>query len=285
MRLLLFRHLWGVSGSWEEVFPKFKAAGYHGIETSVPPPEDCERLQRLLSQHGLELILQVFTSGETVDAHLESFRRQIEEARLLRPHLINAHSGRDAWDESEALRFFERALAIEDAAGVTVAHETHRGRILFQPWICRRLLAQFKRLQLCCDYSHWVCVCERLLEDQHEILQQCASRCVHLHARVGYEQGPQVSDPRAPEYAAQLAAHESWWRMIWDAQDGRGDETSTLTPEFGPPGYAHTLPFTGMPVSDVWEICDWQARRQAANFVRREANVHATTAAVPSPKG
>ena len=29
------------------------------------------------------------------------------------------------------------------------------------------------------------------------------------------------------------------------AQRRRGDRVSTLTPEFGPPPYLHTLPFTG----------------------------------------
>lgn len=271
MKLLLFRHLWGVSGTWEEVFPQFKAAGYHGIESELPPPTERERFQRLLDQYGFKLILQINTGGETVAAHVESFRRQVLEARRLQPHLINTHSGRDAWAENDAGRYFEQVLAIEAEAGVIVAHETHRGRVLFSPWICSRLLTRFEQLKLTCDYSHWVCVCERLLQDQLPILQQCATRSAHIHARVGYEQGPQVTDPRAPEYAAHLAAHESWWRMIWGAQAARGLEFSSLTPEFGPPAYAHTLPYTGEPVSNVWEICDWQARRQAANFARRKA--------------
>jgi hypothetical protein len=129
-------------------------------------------------------------------------------------------------------------------------------------------LARFASLKLCCDYSHWVCVCERLIDDELGILRKCATRCLHLHARVGYEQGPQVPDPRAPEYERHLAAHERWWRLVWQAQRKRGDAVSTLTPEFGPPLYQHTLPFTAVAVSNLWEICDWQAARQAANFAR-----------------
>jgi hypothetical protein len=41
---------------------------------------------------------------------------------------------------------------------------------------------------------------------------------------------------------------------------------SSLTPEFGPPPYLHTLPFTQAPVADLAEMCDWMARRQAARF-------------------
>ena len=266
MRLRLIRHLWGVPGEWEDLFPQFRDLGFVGVEAALPPAPERRRLRRLLKQHRFDFIPQIFTDGETVTTHVESFRRQLGEAARLSPLFVNAHSGRDAWTESEASQFFEQALAIEKSSGVAVAHETHRGRILFNPWITSRLLERFEPLKLCCDFSHWVCVGERLIDDQFEIIRQCATRCLHLHARVGYEQGPQVPDPRAPEYAVHLAAHERWWQLIWDAQKKRGDKSSMLTPEFGPPAYLHTLPFTNVPVSDLWEICHWQARRQAENF-------------------
>jgi len=266
MKLLLIRHLWGVTGKWEEVFPKFHQLGFAGIEAALPAAKERRPLRRLLTEHQFRFIPQIFTAGANVAAHLKSFRRQVGEAASLSPLLINAHSGQDAWSESEASRFFEAALGLEQSAGIPIAHETHRGRILFNPWITSRLLERFETLKLCCDFSHWVCVGERLIDDQLHIIRQSAARCLHLHARVGYEQGPQVPDPRAPEFAAHLAAHERWWRLVWDAQQKRGDESSTLTPEFGPPGYLHTLPFTQAPVSDLWEICHWQALRQKTNF-------------------
>jgi hypothetical protein len=269
MNLMLFRHLWGVFGQWEDVFPVFKAAGYHGIESRMPEPKDSQRFLSLLETYGFEFIPQIFSQGETVEAHVESFREQLDRAKSFRPRLVNAHSGRDAFSEEERVRFFERALQLEAEAGIPVAHETHRGRILFTPWTTAHLLKRFPSLKLCCDFSHWVCVCERLLEDQAPVLRQCAARCIHLHARVGYEQGPQVPDPRAPEYARHLEAHERWWGLVWEAQAQRCDAVSTLTPEFGPPGYLHTLPFTNVPVSDLAEICNWQARRQADNFAAR----------------
>jgi sugar phosphate isomerase/epimerase len=269
MKLILIRHLWGVNGPWEQVFPQFQQAGYGGVEGRVPPSGERKRFRALLQEHGFEFIPQIFTQGHTVAEHVESFRVHVAEAAALQPRLINAHSGRDAFTNAESGRFFGEALRIEAEAGVPVAHETHRGRILFNPWITSRLLQEFGALKLCCDFSHWVCVCERLLDDARPILRQCAARCLHLHARVGYEQGPQVPDPRAPEYRRHLAAHERWWRLVWQAQQQRGDRVSTLTPEFGPPAYLHTLPFTQVPVSDLREICDWQARRQAANFTRR----------------
>lgn len=266
MRLLLIRHLWGVNGEWEDLFPKFKQLGYQGIEAPLPSIEDRSRFRALLDSHGFEYIPQIFTLGDSVEDHVCSFRAQLGSALELRPHLINAHSGLDSWDESDSNRFYERALVIQSELKASVAHETHRGRVFFNPWITSRILTRFPELKLCCDFSHWVCVAERLLDDQEHILHQCAQHCRHLHARVGYEQGPQVPDPRAPEYQVHLAAHERWWQMIWDAQAAQGCQTSPLTPEFGPPFYQHTLPFTNAPVSDLWQICDWQAARQASNF-------------------
>ena len=266
MKLLLIRHLWGVTGNREELFPQFRELGFGGIEAALPAPRERRPLRRLLTRHKFEFIPQIFTAGTSVAAHIESFRRQVGEAAGMSPVFINAHSGLDAWSESESSRFFEAALAVEQAGGIRIAHETHRGRILFNPWITSRLLERFEPLKLCCDFSHWVCVAERLIDDQLEIIRQSAARCLHLHARVGYEQGPQVPDPRAPEYAAHLAAHERWWRLVWDAQKKRGDRVSTLTPEFGPPRYLHTLPFTNAPVSNLWDICHWQAVRQREGF-------------------
>jgi sugar phosphate isomerase/epimerase len=268
MKLWVMRHLWGVTESWDEVFPKLQESGYVGIEAGLPAPEERERFQRLLERYGFEYIPQIFTQGNTLEEHLESFGQAMATAALFNPKFINCHSGRDAWSEAESIKFFEQALNIEAQAQLPVAHETHRGRILYNPWITSRLLTQFADLKLCCDFSHWVCVCERIIDDQLDILRQCSQHCLHIHARIGYGEGPQVPDPRAPEYQAEVEAHERWWELMWEGQAARGFEVTTLTPEFGPPSYLHTLPYTNVPVADLWEICNWQANRQAANFAR-----------------
>lgn len=266
MKLQLIRHTWGTHGPLTELLPSFKAAGYQGVETGVPATEDRGVLLDLIASNRFTLILQIASRGGTVDDHLDSFDRQLQQASACRPAMINAHSGRDSWTESEAERFFTRVLELEAACGIPVVHETHRSRILYNPWSTARMLDRFPNLKLCCDFSHWVCVSESLLEDHEDIIRQCAERCHHLHARVGHEQGPQVSDPAAPEYARHLAAHEAWWRMIWEAQARRGDTVSTLVPEFGPPPYAPTYPGTDSPLRDVAEVCDWMARRQLDRF-------------------
>jgi hypothetical protein len=266
MELVLVRHLWGVNRRWEEAFPQFRAQGFTAIECALPPAEARAHLRGLLDQHGFPWIAQIFTAGTGVDQHLDSFRAQIRAARELRPRFINAHTGSDAWSMDEMRRFYDAALAIEREEGMAVCHETHRGRCFYSPWVTRDVLLACPALRVCCDFSHWVCVAERLIDSELAIIRLCAERALHVHARVGYEQGPQVPDPRAAEYQRHLEAHERWWDLVWDVQRGRGVQGMTLTPEFGPPDYLHTQPHTGAPVADLWDICTWMGRRQAARF-------------------
>lgn len=266
MELVTYRHLWGVDENWETVFPKIKEAGYDGIETHLLPGKaDRTRFRSLLAEHDFRFITMIFTAGNSVEEHLASFESQIAEALEFKPVLINCHSGRDEWPEKHRIEFFEQALSIEKKYDAVVAHETHRGRILYNPWSTSDLLDRFNDLKLCCDFSHWVCVCERLF-DEPEIIEKCAARTMHLHARVGYEEGPQVPDPRAPEFEHHLHTHEGWWDKIWASQKARGMNETNLTPEFGPPPYLHALPHTEAPVASLWDICNWQAERQRRRF-------------------
>jgi sugar phosphate isomerase/epimerase len=266
MDLLLFRHLWGVTESWEDVFPRIKEEGFAGIETVLPEADRRDLFLELLDAHGFEYVAAILTAGATVEDHLASFREQMAAAAALKPRFVNCHSGRDSWTFDESARFYAEALAIEAQMGLPVAHETHRGRVFYNPWTTAALLRQFDTLKLCCDLSHWVCVCERLLDEATDDMGLYADRCLHIHARVGYEEGPQVPDPRAPEFKRHLESHEAWWTRIWQSQRARGMRSSTLTPEYGPPMYMHTLPYTSAPVADVWEICLWQAQREAGRF-------------------
>lgn len=266
MQLNRFRSLWGVEESLESVLPKIKSAGYAGVE--CPLPENAETFQNLLQKNNLKYIPLIFTSGSSVQEHLQTFQTEIQKANQFHPQLINSHSGKDAWNESQRREFFSGVVDIEKQNQVQVSHETHRGRILFNPWVTRDVLTEFPSLNLCCDFSHWVCVCERLLNDEEEIIRLAAKHCLHIHGRVGYEEGPQVPDPRAPEYQNHLHAHESWWQIIWDEQHKRGFDVSTFTAEYGPPDYMHTLPHSREPVANLWDICEWQATRAQENFKR-----------------
>jgi hypothetical protein len=272
MRLQLVRHLWGVDQThgWHHYLPRWREVGYGAVEVSLRKMRDRAGSLRLLKDNGLPWIPQIFSRdfvpGGTVREHLDSLQRQIEECLDAKPLFFNAHSGSDTWSLPQAEEFYGQMLDLERRFGVPIAHETHRLRYFGNPWTTRPILERFPTLKLTCDFSHWVCVAERLLEDCGEIIQLAADHCYHLHARVGYEEGPQVSDPRASEWARHLAVHEQWWDVIWASQKRRGMAVTTLTPEFGPAPYLHLLPYTQTPVADLADICDWMARRESARF-------------------
>jgi hypothetical protein len=269
MRLQLVRTLWGLDQPWEELFPKFQSEGFSAVEWVMPQPEDLPRWNDLLQQHGFGFIAMGSTYGATVGDHIQIFRQQIERARKDGASLYNCHSGSDLFSLADAKVYFDEVLKIEESVGIPVAHETHRKRLLFHPLQARDLLNAHPTLKICADFSHWVCVCGRLLEDCQDIIDLAASRTIHIHARVGYSDGPQVSDPRAPEYLTNVLAHEKWWDAIWDSQQARGMAVSTLNAEFGPANYMHLLPYTQQPVVDLWEVTKWMADRQAARFADR----------------
>jgi sugar phosphate isomerase/epimerase len=274
MKLKLVRHLWGVEGThgYAQYLPRWREAGYEAVEASIRLVPDRARFLRFLKESDLQWVPQVysrdFVPGGTVREHLDSLRQQIEECLGHQPLFLNAHSGSDAWSLAQAEDFYGAALALERELGIILSHETHRSRYFGNPWTTHPILKRYPDLKLTCDFSHWVCVAERLLPDCGEIIRLAAHHCHHVHARVGFEEGPQVSDPRAPEWEQHLAIHEGWWHQIWDSQKQRGVTVSTLTPEFGPAPYLQLLPFTQAPVADLADICDWMARREKAGFER-----------------
>jgi hypothetical protein len=39
-----------------------------------------------------------------------------------------------------------------------------------------------------------------------------------------------------------------------------------VVPEYGPPPYLPTIPYTGAPVADLWAICEWARERLRARY-------------------
>lgn len=238
------------------------------------------KLQQTLTKHSLDYIGMIFTDVsfkplKTVKEHVAEFERQLAETMPLKPILVNVHGGRDSWPQAEALSYFDAVLSIAEKYNVNIVHETHRSRILFNPWATLDYVKRIPNLQLCADLSHFVCVAERLTwdDDDYHILDQIAPRVRHIHARVGQEQAPQVSDPRAPEWLNHVHTHESWWQQIWSAQAAQGASFITMTPEYGPTPYLPALPYSGTPVTNLNEIIDWQAQRLVSHFTTKPSSV------------
>ena len=277
MRLQLFRSLWTNGFNLDAALADCRTGAFDGVEGPVPDkPAARGVFVAKLREAGVPFIAEIATGGGYVpsvsspEEQLAEFHAKVEAALECAPLFLTVLAGRDAWPLEQSVDFFGRAIAVAHELGVAASFETHRGRPTFNPWATAALLAQLPALSLTCDFSHWCCVCERLvLDDEPDLLARCAARARHIHVRVGYAQGPQVPHPAAPEYRMALEAHERWWRVLWSAQEGAGKNLSTMTPEFGPDGYLQTQPFTAMPAANLDEINRWMAVRQREHFARR----------------
>jgi hypothetical protein len=204
--------------------------------------------------------------------HLTSLENKLIHSAALNPIFITCLAGCDAWPEKTSLEFFQRAMELADNYNLKISFETHRSRSLFNPWVTQRIVEQLPDILLTVDFSHWCVVCERLMDTELDVIHAIADNVQHIHARIGYEQGPQVPDPRAAEYKYALDAHQHWWEIIWQSQLSRNFKISTMTPEFGPDGYLHLLPHTQEPVADLWELNQWMAKEEQLHFEKSMGN-------------
>ncbi len=278
MELKLFKTLWGHDGTLDEAILLCKEAGFQGIEAPAPlDPVEREDFFESLVNAGLQWIAEISTCTLpgvfvplprcSVEEHLQSLEEGIQRSLVGKPQFINTMAGYDAWRTPDAIRFFEGIVRLQDKYSIVISAETHRGRSTYSPWLTREILLAVPELRITCDFSHWCVVSERLiLDEEPEILALAAKHAHHIQPRIGYDQGPQVPDPRAPEHERSLVAHERWWDAIWDSMALRGFTEFTMTPEFGPDGYLQCAPYTRTPVADLWDINRWTGLRQRERF-------------------
>ena len=112
----------------------------------------------------------------------------------------------------------------------------------------------FPKIILIADFSHFCMVSESDLHDQYDLLSKIYPNIKHIHARIGFEQSPQVNNPFAPEWKTYLEQYLSWWKEIIAIQKNKKSAICTITPEFGPFPYMPQEPFTKKPLSNQWEI-------------------------------
>lgn len=277
MRLLLLRSLWTNGFNLEAALSDCRSGVFDGVEGPLPPDEKTRQVfLDHLRMDSVPFVAEIVTGGgyvprhQSPQLHYEEFLHQAEAAAAAAPLFLTVLAGSDAWPLAQTTDFFGKVLECAVQLGLDTSFESHRSRPTFSPWATRELLRQLPSLRLTCDFSHWCCVTERLvLDEEPELLALVAQRARHVHARIGYEQGPQVPHPAAPEYAHALAAHERWWDEIWKAQSEKGTAVLTMTPEFGPDGYLQAAPFTQKPAANLNEINHWMAARQRERFRNR----------------
>ena len=276
MELALYRTLWGVKEPITALADKLNAAGFEGVEGRIPADPDARKIfKQALKTTGLDYIAIIFTGGDvipdqsmTVDEHLNVLAEQLVYAKELNAQFVNVLAGNDRWSMATQVTFFTKAVAISKKLGVTCSFETHRGTSLYSPWVTLELMEKVPEMLFTMDISHWILVAERLLDRPEDDLSVFLKRVFHIQARVGYDQGAQVPHPAAPEYQASLAFHQHLWEQVWVNHQSEGRKITTMTTEFGPDGYLHHLPFTNVPVADLWSLNDWMAQEERAHFSR-----------------
>lgn len=254
MKLLYTKSKWEAgNASVAQFLERAAADGYDGAEIHIAyTPEAPEAIEQAVRDAGMVLIAQMNTVGTTPQDHLDSLERQFEGCVKTRPLLINSHTGSDLFSHEDNLRIHQRALELSRASGVPFTAETHRSRPTFSGPSTRQLIEALPELHLTADFSHWFCVHESDLSNQPENVELAVSRTHHLHARVGFEEGPQVSNPLN---AATLPTTEKFlaiWKRIVAARQSAGARQLTITPEFGPTPYM-PLDLDGRPLADAWE--------------------------------
>lgn len=248
---------WGFNGSIDRFCEAAKKEGYDGVEIWWPMDQKGQdEMFNAIKKHSLDL--GVIFGGWQTDwkEHFDTFSKAITTAAKnsnVRPPYINCHSGKDHFTPELNDPFIRFTESLSKETGVLICHETHRGRMMFAAHITKEYLVRHPQLKLTFDVSHWCNVHESMLEDQVDALNLAIERSEHIHARVGHPEGPQVNDPRAPEWKNALEKHLGWWDRIAKRKKERGVRLTILT-EFGPADYMPTLPYTRQAVADQWAI-------------------------------
>lgn len=256
-KLKVFATNWGFKGSMDDFCSKVKKEGYDGIEMWWPTDKyGQDELFTALKKYGLEVGFLAAGSQSNFGEHFDTFKNMIGAAAhntIQKPIYINCHSGRDYFNYEDNKRLIDHTTALAKETGLKICHETHRSRMLYSAPVTRNFIEKNPSLRLTLDISHWCNVHETLLQDQKETVDLALQRVDHIHARIGHPQGPQVNDPRAPEWEVAVKAHFAWWDKVVEMKKKNGEVQTFLT-EFGPPDYMPTEPYTRKPLADQWAI-------------------------------
>ena len=264
-KILFFQTDWGNTLPMDAFLAKAKAAGYDGVELWMPAGEDKKKsLKEGLKKYELEVIFLHGTARNLpFEEALRVYEVGLQEILAWKPVKVNSHTGNDFWPSEQNLAFIALGDRYAKQVGIPVLHETHRGRFSYTLPEAVSMLRKFPNLKYTLDVSHWMVVHERLLTESDPLLQEIFPSVNHIHARVGFAEGPQVPNPAAPEWKNEVKAHLDIWEKIIRSQMGK---VFTVTTEFGPPPYMATVPFTNQPLADQWEANVWMMNALKSRF-------------------
>ena len=251
--VLFFQTDWGFEEGTEVFIKKAKAYGYDGIETWAPIEKQKQiQILKWLKENNMKIIFLCGSNPSLpFEKSLSNYKEYLKNTLELSPIAINSHTGSDFYTLSENMAFIEAANELSNQYNIPIYHETHRGRFSFSLPKTIEYIEKNKDLSLTLDLSHWLVVHESLLKNRQELLDKIIKRSNHIHARVGFEEGPQVNDPSAPEWKNIVERHLDIWEAVI-TKNLKEKNNVTITTEFGPPNYMPTLPITKKPTSDQW---------------------------------
>lgn len=260
MNLLFFCTRWGSEQlPWDDFCKKVKDAGYDGVETTLPPDaEETETILDALAKYQLKLIgVQWDTVTADFEQHIKEYDERLRMTAAAKPVFITTHTGRDFFTFEQNEQLLNLAQKISQETGVRILHETHRGKFSFAAHLTQVYLEKLPWLRLTLDVSHWFAVSESYLTEQTATVDLALSRTDHIHSRIGYAHGPQVNDPRSPEWKDVVEKHLALWDEVVSRHQNNDAEFFTFTSEFGPLPYMQLQPFTDKPLADQWEINEY----------------------------
>ena len=263
MRVKFYYPRWGSEDiPWNIFLQKIKGEEFDGVEVyPLQTPWERPDLLRLLEETGMEfsLLHAEMTEGKDFNRYKTALERNLYElagyqTNSIKPEFITSQTGREYYSKEQMAECFAICDRISKDISIPIIQETHRNKWSYAAHIVKDYLIEFPELKLALDLSHWVCVSESYLEDQQEAIDLAIQHTVHLHARVGHTQGPQVTDPRAPENAEALSHHLKWWDK-WVAHLKACEVSEcTITPEFGPYPYMSYKTNSKDPIASQWNI-------------------------------
>ena len=252
--VFFFQTNWGFNEQIETFVKKEKSSGYDGVEIWAPKDSIKQiEISNILNNYNMKVIFLCGSNPSlTFKKSLDEYEKYLKNTLELRPIAVNSHTGSDFYNFNQNMAFLELAEKLSNEYKIPVYHETHRGRFSYSIPETIRYLEKKETLNLTLDISHWIVVHESLLDNREEFLKKIIQRSNHIHARVGFEEGPQINDPSAPEWEKVIERHLDIWEAVIQ-KTWNENKSATITTEFGPPGYMPTLPFTQKPVSDQWK--------------------------------
>lgn len=255
MNIKFYAPHWGNTLPFDTFCKNVKAAGYDGVEMALPlEAAEKQEITTTLRKYELELIGQYFQSFESdLNDHAKNYEKYLRNLIEAEPVFINCQTGKDYFTFEQNAHLFALAAKLSNESGIKIIHETHRGKSLFAAHITREYLTKLPDLRICLDISHWCNVHESLLADQAEAVNLAITHTDHIHSRIGHSEGPQVNDPRAPEWAEALKTHLGWWDKVVEMHRMNNTDL-TINTEFGPCPYMPGIPFTQVPIANQWDI-------------------------------